>query len=84
MKERIKEYIKTWEQRCYFDGIPDEVDLCIHNKVPSYKRICIAILNNDHSLKSLGFTPKESKYYSAYKRIEIAKRPNTIQQLKLF
>ena len=55
MKKKIKEYIKMWEQRCYSNGIPDEAPqrLAQLNKVPSYKKIAIAILNNDYQLKSL-------------------------------
>jgi predicted phosphoadenosine phosphosulfate sulfurtransferase len=84
MKTKIINYIKTWEQRCYFDGIPDEApyELEIRNKVPSYKVICIAILKNDHTLKSLGFETKKSKYYDFYKKIELEKR-NNCKQLKL-
>jgi predicted phosphoadenosine phosphosulfate sulfurtransferase len=84
MKEKILDYIQTWEQRCYFDGIPDEApyELEIRNKVPSYKKICMAILRNDYALKSLGYTPKKSKYYDAYKRIELDNR-NKVKQLKL-
>ena len=39
MKQKIKEYIKIWEEKCYFDGIPDEAPsrLSQLNKVPSYK-----------------------------------------------
>lgn len=68
------EYIETWESRCYYNGIPDEVANEIKDKVPSYKKIAIAILNNDHPLQSLGFTPKKSKYYHELKKIEIEKR----------
>lgn len=84
MKEKILDYIQTWEQRCYFEGIPDEApyELEIRNKVPSYKKICMAILRNDYALKSLGYTPKKSKYYDAYKRIELDNR-NKVKQLKL-
>lgn len=74
MKDRILNYIKLWEKRCYNEGIPDEVPNDIKDLVPSYKKICIAILNNDNSLKSLGLTTKKSKYYSAYKKIEIENR----------
>lgn len=41
---------------------------------PSYKRICMAILRNDHALKSLGMTGTHSVYYDALKRIELAER----------
>ena len=74
MKKNILNYIKTWEQRCYFEGIPDEVPLRLQqlNKVPSYKMIAIFILKND--LSNLGIIPKKSIYYSMLKRIEIENR----------
>lgn len=84
MKYKIMDYIKTWENRCYFNGIPDEApyELEIRNKVPSYRRICYAILKNDITLKSLGYSPKKSEYYSYFKKIEIEKK-NNCKQLKL-
>lgn len=84
MKEKIQAYIAEWEKRCYSNGIPDEApyELEIRNKVPSYRKICIAILKNDYPLKTLGFTPKKSKYYDAYKKIEIENRQKN-KQLKL-
>lgn len=84
MKKAIIEYISRWEARCYSEGIPDEAPLELErrNLVPSYRRIAIAILKNDVSLKSLGLTATKSKYYDFYKRIEIEKRLNT-KQLKL-
>ena len=87
MKQNIINYIKTWEKRCYFDGIPEEVPCRLSqlNKAPSYKEICSAILKNDTNLKTLGFTPKKSKYYSFLKKIEIdARNGNTNKQLTLF
>lgn len=43
----------------------------------------MAILNNDHGLQSLGFTPKKSEYYNILKRIELKEREMnlTIEQL---
>jgi len=66
------------------NGIPDECTIEIFDKVPSYKRICLSILSNDHSLKKLGYEPKKSKYYSILKRIEIDARETKNKQLKLF
>ena len=84
MKQKIEKYIQMWEQRCYSNGIPDEapIELETRNKVPSYRRICYAILKNDYALKSLGFTEIKSKYYHAYKKIEIENRQK-VKQLKL-
>jgi len=81
MKNKINKYIETWLERGYSKGIPDEVPdnimkLCL---APSYKAIAIAILKNDHPMKSLGFTPKKSKWYNELKRIEIEKRNEKIR-----
>lgn len=72
MEKRILEYIETWEQRCYGEGIPDEAPVEIFDKVPSYKKIAIAILKNDLSL--IGIQPKKSEWYNVYKRIELDER----------
>lgn len=78
----MEDYVKTWENRCYYNGIPDEVPKEIHKKAPSYKRIAIALLNNDMQLRELGYEPKTSKYYIMLKRIELKEKLKT-NQLKL-
>ena len=86
MKNRIEEYINQWEKKGYSKGIPDEAPIRLNqlNKVPSYKKICLAILNNDHSLKSLGLITKKSNYYHILKRIELSARDtDQPKQLKL-
>ena len=83
--DKVNEYISEWEKRCYKKGIPDEAPAEINDKVPSYKKICIAILKNDYNLTSLGFENKKSKYYSMLKRIELSARDDgKPKQLKLF
>jgi len=76
MKQKILKYIQKWESRGYPNGIPDEADAKLEglNKVPSYRNICKAILKNDTTLSSLGFTRQPSKVYSILKGIEIAAR----------
>ena len=71
-----------WENRCYYNGLPDDSPQEIFDMVPSYHRICLAILRNDYSLKTLGFTPVKSEVYDDLKKIElgISKYP---LQLKL-
>lgn len=61
--------MKTWEDRCYSDGIPDEVNfhLMDSGRVPSYKAIALAILNNDLHLYALGFQPHVSHWYKVVK-----------------
>lgn len=62
--------METWENRCYSDGIPDEIPVKLANsgRVPSYKMIAISILKNDMTLKGLGFDGKFTKYYDELKR----------------
>lgn len=81
MHKQINNYVKTWELRCYFDGIPDEAPEEIKHLVPSYKQIAICILKND--LRPLGIEPKQSLYYDVLKKIELSARGFPIQ-LTLF
>ena len=75
MKQKINNYIYSWNKKGY-PSIPDEGDKRLEdlNKTPSYKKICLAILKNDHSMKSLGFSQKKSEWYNRLKRIEIENR----------
>lgn len=75
-KAKILAYIAKWEKQGYPNGIPDEADAKLEGlgKVPSYRHICRAILKNDVSLSSLGFTRQPCESYSILKRIEIAAR----------
>lgn len=79
--KKIREFIYQWEDRCYKNGLPDEVPIGLKNKVPSYKQIAICILNNN--LKPLGIEGKKTKYYSVLKGIEIDKREFNGKQIKL-
>ena len=61
--------MKVWEERCYKDGIPDEIPKRLSDsmRVPSYKAIAMAILQNDLALYSLGFQPVVSHWYRVVK-----------------
>lgn len=76
MRNKIIEYVESWEKKGYVNDIPDEVpdEIMRKNFAPSYKAIALAVLNNDHSLKSLGFTPNKSKFYNILKRMELEER----------
>ncbi len=80
MKRKIRNYLSTWKQRGYPDGIPDEADPRLEalNKAPSYRLICKAILSNDVSLSSLGFAREKCDAYMAIKKIEIAGRKKAL------
>ncbi len=55
---KVNYYCKLWESRCYSEGIPDEAPVELEKKanVPSYRRVCQAILKNDYWFKSLGMS----------------------------
>ena len=55
--ERVSEYVKTWQGRCYSDGIPDEVPakVAASGRAPSWRAVAIALLQNDLHLYQLGF-----------------------------
>lgn len=79
-------YISTWERRGYPNGIPDEVETGLERsgRVPTYRRICMAIMKNDFNLLSLGFSRPTCRFYDALKKEELIKRGNIPVQLNLF
>jgi predicted phosphoadenosine phosphosulfate sulfurtransferase len=85
MQSKILEYVKKWRGRGYFEDIPDEVPTALTQMglAPSWKAIAIAILKNDHSMKSLGFEAGYSPWYSELKRVEIEARGGE-RQRRLF
>jgi len=88
-KQKIEGYIGQWENRCYSDGIPDvgPMELEQNGLIPSYRRICNAILKNDNTLKTLGYSQSKCKSYNQLKRIELIDRgiikPDMQLKLKL-
>lgn len=80
MAKKINQYVAKWKRMGYPEDIPDEVPSELMNLglAPSYKAICLAILNHDHALKSLGFTPKPSRYYMVLKKIELDSRKSPL------
>lgn len=84
MRERIQKYIDQWRSQGYSDDIPDEVpdSLMRLQLAPSYKAIVFAILRNDVTLSSLGFSGTPTQWYSELKRIELEERGD-IRQMKL-
>jgi len=88
MRKIIYQYIIDWQSKGYSDCIPDEGNPRLEqlHKIPSYKKIAIAILRNDSSLQSLGVVAKKSKYYHMLKKIEIEGRDNYVlpNQIAMF
>jgi predicted phosphoadenosine phosphosulfate sulfurtransferase len=75
--------LKTWKSRCYLNGIPDEAPMQLEkiNRVPSYRCIAMAILNNDLMLRSIGFYEEEGDLAKELR--QIVKNKNE-KQLSLF
>lgn len=85
MRARIEQYINRWKQQGYSEGIPDEVpdELMRLQLAPSYKAIALALLRNDVTLSSLGFSGTQTQWYSTLKGIELEER-GEIKQMRLF
>jgi hypothetical protein len=76
MRSKVDWYLWFWGLRGYRKGIPEEVPAEVTRKqyAPSWKAIAVAILSNDVTLQSLGFSGPTSAYYSFFKQIELAER----------
>jgi predicted phosphoadenosine phosphosulfate sulfurtransferase len=72
---KIDVFRKWWMDRGYEEGVPDEADPALEakRKVPSWRRICKAILRNDYWCKGLSFTQHRSGSYDRYLKM-MAKR----------
>jgi predicted phosphoadenosine phosphosulfate sulfurtransferase len=70
-ENKIAVFLHWWEDRGYSHGIPDEGN--IHDEaaktVPSWKRICKALLRNDYWCKGLSFSQTKSTAYEKYKKV---------------
>lgn len=80
MKAKILQYEAKWKTQGYKEGLPDAAPEKLEylGKVPSYRNICRAILKNDVSLTSLGFSRKPTESYNILKRIELSNRKQTM------
>lgn len=76
MRHKILSYVHKWERRGYPDGIPDEAPTLLEKacRVPSYRAICLAIMRNDVTLQSLGYTREPCRTYMDLKRVELIAR----------
>lgn len=70
-ENKISVFLHWWSERGYPNSIPDEAD--IHDeaakKVPSWKRVCKALLRNDYWCKGLSFSQTKSTAYEKYKKV---------------
>lgn len=65
---RFRGFLKGWQGRGYFDGIPDEAPRVLENAMwaPSWRRLCKVLLRNDWWCKGLGLTQPKSQAYEKY------------------
>lgn len=70
-EDKIAVFLHWWQAHGYPDGIPDEADIRLEaaKKVPSWKRVCKALLRNDYWCKGLSFTQTKSEAYEKYKKV---------------
>jgi predicted phosphoadenosine phosphosulfate sulfurtransferase len=67
-EDKIAVFLKWYETRGYPRGIPDE-GAANDKRVPSWTRICKALLRNDYWCKGLSFSQTNSESYDRYKRM---------------
>lgn len=67
-RDKVLLFEKWWRERGYPDGIPDEAPFALEAKrlVPSWRRVCKALLRNDYWCKGLGFSQHKSAAYARY------------------
>ncbi len=48
----------------------DDIDIAEFRDIPTYKRMCICIIKNDHVCKYMGFSPTKEERYRREKIME--------------
>ncbi len=68
---KILLFCRWWEQRGYSQGLPDSADPKqeARKQMPSWRRICKALLKNDFWCKSLSFSMHKSTAYAKYEQV---------------
>lgn len=82
-ENKVSVFLHWWELRGYPGGIPDQADVNDEaaRKVPSWRRICKALLRNDYWCKGLSFTQTKSEAYQKY--LKVMKRRRQQWAIKL-
>jgi predicted phosphoadenosine phosphosulfate sulfurtransferase len=82
-KNKIYTFIKWWEERGYYEGLPDEAPAILESErvAPSWRRICKSLLRNDYWCKGLGFTQHKTEAYNKY--LKLKKEQRELNNFKL-
>ncbi|MHA6679799.1 DUF3440 domain-containing protein, partial [Enterobacter cloacae] len=68
-KNKIAIYLRWYQKRGFPEDIPDEQEKDTGAKdIPSWRRICKVLLNNDYWCRALSFSPNSPQHYSRYKQ----------------
>lgn len=75
-RNKIAQFLRWWEIKGSYDGVPDEADPKeeAERDVPSWRRICKALLRNDYWCKGLSFSQTKSAAYDRYLQVMKARR----------
>lgn len=70
-ENKIAVFLRWWRERGYPHGIPDaaKTNEEAHRQVPSWRRICKALLRNDYWCKGLSFSQTKSEAYERYLKV---------------
>jgi predicted phosphoadenosine phosphosulfate sulfurtransferase len=73
---KIAVFLKWYAERGFPNGIPDEADIKLEasRKVPSWRRVCKALLKNDYWCKGLSFSQHKSEAYERWRKIMLKRR----------
>ena len=61
---------RTTKKPVTFADYPDDTPVTNFRSVPSYKRMCITIMKNDHTAKYMGFSQTKAQVEKRRKAIE--------------
>ena len=67
-QNKIAVFLKWYQEKGYENGIPDDGPINT-KEVPSWKRICKALLRNDYWCKGLSFSQHKSTAYEKYRKL---------------
>jgi predicted phosphoadenosine phosphosulfate sulfurtransferase len=83
-ENKIFLWVKWWSKRGYEKEIPDEAPYVLETakKVPSWRRICKALLRNDYWCKGIGFSQHKSVAYQKYLQLMRKRRKYNVATLK--